>query len=718
MAGYSVTYSVVDNASKQIEAINKRIQSLRQPLDRMARQTQQFVNQSGLKHVADGFGSIAKSAGSAGASILRALPGWQTLIGAASIGGMVKLASSTAEWAKQLGIAADQLGLPTDKLQELEGAAGLAGIGVDKLIAGAKGLQQGLADAFTGRNTEAAVYLDKLGVAARNTDGSMRKWTDALPELLTKLDQIKDPTDRARAAIAIGGQALNDLSDEVRESGKSVEEWVATYRSKFPPMSKEQLDALRQWRTSLNETSTTFEHLGNTIGATIAEDFNPLIQSFNDFVRKHEPEMNDKVKELTTSFREWGEQGGFAEITEFLKQLDYWGNKVAGTLNSINEAAKAAGKATHDAFSWFFHLPGRAGDALRQGLGIDWQAPAQAPEPPAGTAPYGVHPAEPPAGAPAPAGVQPPAAAPGPMRPTGEFFAPYGGQAAPPLPQSAAPAMRPTPASYTPPTAAPTAPAPPMGPAAAPATAAPATAAPATAAPAGAPGDHQFLRKQEGLVLHPYSDVGHQAIGYGHDFTEAEKRQGFASGASGAQIPIGKITKEQANDLFNADYQVREQQVSKRVPGWDGLNANQKEAVMSYYYNTGRLPRGLAENVQTGNTAGIASSLEHGIATVRGQPFAPLVKRRREEAALFNTPAAQAPAAQAPAAQAPAAQAPTAQGPPVQVEGAPGAPGASGNVNVTVTHRNPPPNTSTTARGSGDVTVAPVRVEQQELTAV
>jgi hypothetical protein len=59
----------------------------------------------------------------------------------------------------------------------------------------------------------------------------------------------------------------------------------------------------------------------------------------------------------------------------------------------------------------------------------------------------------------------------------------------------------------------------------------------------------------------------------------------------------------------------------------------------------------------------------------------------------------------------------------LNAQGAPralaGAPGASGTVNVTVTHKNAPPGASVTASSSGDgINLAPPRTEQQQLASV
>ena len=47
-----------------------------------------------------------------------------------------------------------------------------------------------------------------------------------------------------------------------------------------------------------------------------------------------------------------------------------------------------------------------------------------------------------------------------------------------------------------------------------------------------------------------------------------------------------------------------------------------------------------------------------------------------------------------------------------------GAAPVSGNVDITVTHRNPPPGATIAAAGTGDVTVAQPRVEYAQLAVV
>jgi hypothetical protein len=42
----------------------------------------------------------------------------------------------------------------------------------------------------------------------------------------------------------------------------------------------------------------------------------------------------------------------------------------------------------------------------------------------------------------------------------------------------------------------------------------------------------------------------------------------------------------------------------------------------------------------------------------------------------------------------------------------------NGSVDVSITHKNAPPNSAVTATGSGSVNVAPVRVEHQDMASI
>lgn len=133
----------------------------------------------------------------------------------------------------------------------------------------------------------------------------------------------------------------------------------------------------------------------------------------------------------------------------------------------------------------------------------------------------------------------------------------------------------------------------------------------------------QFIEKNEGLRLTLYGDVGHQAIGFGHDITLQEQLSGqFING----------ITEDQAIGLLNQDLLHVEGILNELVP--DECTQNQFDALCDFAYNDG--------------CGAVRMMLSHGWDQVtdqilrwkysRGTVNPGLVARRAAEVALFQTP--------------------------------------------------------------------------------
>ena len=183
MAGYSVTYTVVDNATKQVDAINRRITQMRAPMDRMSRQVSRFVDVSGLRKVAEGFGWIGKAASSVLRTLTAIVPVMGALTGAASIAGMTKLVSQYAAWSHELVASADNIGTTTQTLQQFQDATKLAGGDASDMTAGLKGLHETLGNINigSGNAAQALQWFNKLGINVRDANGHIRATVELMP---------------------------------------------------------------------------------------------------------------------------------------------------------------------------------------------------------------------------------------------------------------------------------------------------------------------------------------------------------------------------------------------------------------------------------------------------------------------------------------------------------------------------------------------------------
>lgn len=165
----------------------------------------------------------------------------------------------------------------------------------------------------------------------------------------------------------------------------------------------------------------------------------------------------------------------------------------------------------------------------------------------------------------------------------------------------------------------------------------------------------KVIAKEEGLPKggKAYWDPAGQSqkvsIGFGHQIKENEYKQGFIV-AGGEQIPIQGnrgidtvLTQPQAQALLQQDLPQYEERAKKPLgDSWNKLSDPQKTALISYAYNTGStsslVKAGIKDAIDKGDTKEAARIIrEKGIRTAGGKENKALVKRRNNEAELFES---------------------------------------------------------------------------------
>lgn len=351
MAGYAVTYSVVDNATKQIDAINRRITQMRAPVERMSRSISRFVDVSGLRKVAQGFDYVWKSAGSVLRTLTQIVPVLGTITGAATLAGMAKLVQSYASWSQELVRTASSLGTTTQTLQRFEDATRLAGGNAADMRQGLKGLFDTLADFKTGQGAFAltAQWANHLKINLRDANGQVRKAEELFPELIQKLADMRNPADRAAASVALLGAGGDKLVESFRQSSKPFAQWLKDVE-RYKDLTDEQKQSLQLFSEAQGRLGVGFDRLGQQISVMLAKHFTPMLNQFAAFVETNTPQLLDATKQIGAAFgRLWtsiagdttGEQAiknlkcNIVELVDSLKWLVDKGNGVADVLNRL-----------------------------------------------------------------------------------------------------------------------------------------------------------------------------------------------------------------------------------------------------------------------------------------------------------------------------------------------------------------------------------------------
>jgi predicted chitinase len=395
MAGYSVTYSVVDNATKQIDAINRRIAAMRAPVERLGKQISRFMDVSGLNTIAKGFASIGRAAVSVVRTLAEMIPLLGTITGAATIAGMAKLVGSYSDWSKQLTSTADNLGMTTQQLQQFEDATRLAGGKTSDMDEALKALYKTQTDFVRGQASADQIgWLNKLGISVKDANGNLRDMGDLMPEVVRKISEIKNPADRAAASAALLGDANLNLVNTFRQSHQSFSQWL-TDASRYTELSDKQKDQLQSFAEAQGRIATAFDHLGQQISATLAKNFTPLLNTLAEFVEKHQPEIIAAVDHISDEFQNWISGIDWSQVKEDIKGI-------VDLLKVMLDVAEAIGTAiqktmflfglTNRKFTkedvlqnspWYSNLTPEQQKQVRQQVGVseDENAKLEAPQP-------------------------------------------------------------------------------------------------------------------------------------------------------------------------------------------------------------------------------------------------------------------------------------------------------------------------------------------------
>jgi muramidase (phage lysozyme) len=341
MAGYSVTYSVVDNATKQIDAINRRITAMRAPMERMSRSVSRFVDVSGLRKVAQGFEWIGKTAATVFRTLSQIVPVMGAITGAASIAGMVKLVNSYADWSHQLVQNADDIGTTTQQLQQFQDATRLAGGNAGDMTSSLKALHTNLADFAIGRGNFAEVgqMANYLGVNLRDANGQIRSAADLMPELIAKIAALPDPANRARAATELFGAEGSKLVETFRQSHQSFAQWF-TDAGRYTELTDDQKRSLQEFTEAQGRAGVAFDHLGQQISVVLARDFAPLLNRLSEFVEKHTPEIVAAVDRISQEFTTWLQGVDWSKVEAGINSLLDGLKWVINNLDTVKEVAE------------------------------------------------------------------------------------------------------------------------------------------------------------------------------------------------------------------------------------------------------------------------------------------------------------------------------------------------------------------------------------------
>lgn len=193
------------------------------------------------------------------------------------------LANSTAALQDQFGDLAITSGLSVDTIAGISLSAAAAGGSLEEVGSVLTKLPKQISAAATGIGATSDAFR-QFGIAATNTDGSLRSADAVLRDVSNALASIEDPTQKAAAAVALLGKSGGEfLKAGLGEGTDSIDAFTASARASGLA-SEEAADAANAWIAASANLKSALTSTGNQLltsyGPAAADVINKVSLAF------------------------------------------------------------------------------------------------------------------------------------------------------------------------------------------------------------------------------------------------------------------------------------------------------------------------------------------------------------------------------------------------------------------------------------------------------
>lgn len=275
--GISLEISAQDEASKEIQKLQKRLDELKGKVGGVGKSLEKSTKSvGGLRDLGAGMGDLSRTSQAAFQNIGNLVPQLGVLTGAASVAGLMKLTSSFADFGSKVGFSAQRAGASVQQMSSLQGAARLAGGSADDMTQSLTTLNDNLMLAANGRAPEFQNALSRMGVSMWDANGKLKTGAAMMPELADVIAKTTDVTLKNIDATQTMGGAAGNLIPLWNKGGAGLAAYQAK-AVKYGAITKKQAEAANELREKQEELTQSAEGLRNTIGERLNPVLGPML---------------------------------------------------------------------------------------------------------------------------------------------------------------------------------------------------------------------------------------------------------------------------------------------------------------------------------------------------------------------------------------------------------------------------------------------------------
>lgn len=215
--------------------------------------------------------------------------GFIALVGASGI--LTRGIAKVTEFADHIDKMSQKIGISAQEYQKWNYIMSINGGNIDSLSMGIKtlttqieGVQKGSKDSIKAFNM--------LGVKVKDNNGNFRSQSEIFNDVIRKLQQINDPTQRAMLANRLFGRSAAELRPLLNMSAEELNKLTDAFDKYGMGLSDEEIKRATQFK----DTWTTFTMFIQSRTMKAMSDLYPLLQKLLDSVMRHKEEILTIIK--------------------------------------------------------------------------------------------------------------------------------------------------------------------------------------------------------------------------------------------------------------------------------------------------------------------------------------------------------------------------------------------------------------------------------------
>lgn len=205
------------------------------------------------------FYKFGRQIGSAGSKLTSSI----TLPVIAVAGAVTLAAKSFGEYSKEIYNLQSLTGLSTDSLQELKVVSSDAGANFESFVSAIKMFTKNMPQMLSGSG-DASATLRKLGISVFDSNGHFRNMNILFPEIIKKLQNVTNETDRTALAQTLFGKGVAEITPVLGMTNDEFDAAIKKSHDLGLVMSGEGLKSAKDFRIALEDATSQLVAMGRS----------------------------------------------------------------------------------------------------------------------------------------------------------------------------------------------------------------------------------------------------------------------------------------------------------------------------------------------------------------------------------------------------------------------------------------------------------------------